>query len=67
MYNTVQLRVLPQVAADQMRLMVEASTALHIDVNRIKKLTLLRRSIDARRRPVMVNLSVGVHVDAVDE
>lgn len=67
MYNTVQLRVLPQVAADQTRLMVEASTALHIDVNRIKKLTLLRRSIDARRRPVMVNLSVGVHVDAVDE
>ena len=66
MYNTLQLRTLPQVAADQTRLLMEASTALNIDANRIKSLVILRRSIDARRRPVMINLTVGVHIDEID-
>jgi len=67
MTEKLQLRVKPSVAADDMLLKVAASTAIGIDVNRIKKIDLLRRSIDARQRRVMINLSVNVHIDCIDE
>lgn len=67
MLQKLQLRLKPEEAADDTRLRIAASTALNIDVNRIKKVDILRRSIDARQRRVMVNLSVQLHIDSVDE
>lgn len=67
MLQKLQLRLKPEVAGDDMRLRVAASTAANIDANRIRKIDILRRSIDARQRQVMINLSVQLHVDSVDE
>lgn len=40
---------------------------LDIDVNRIRRVDIIRRSIDARQRKVMINLTVNVHIDTIDE
>lgn len=66
MLQKIQLRVDPATAADDTRLAVAASTALGIDANRIRRIDLLRRSIDARQRRVILNVSLGVHVDEID-
>lgn len=66
MLTTIQLRLDPESAANEMKLKVAASTALGIDANRIKHIDILRRSIDARQRRVMVNLSVQAHIDEID-
>lgn len=63
----VNLRVTPRTAATEPLLRAEAADALGINPARIARLDILRRSIDARQRRVMINLTVGVHVDAVDE
>ncbi len=67
MIEHVQLRVKPETAYNDLRLAIEISTKLDIDVNRIKKVEIRKRSIDARQRQVMVNLTVDAHIDAVDE
>lgn len=67
MVEKLDLRVDPRTAADNLRLGVEISTRLQIDVNRIKRIDIVRRSIDARQRRVMVNLIVNAHIDEVDE
>lgn len=67
MTEKLQLRVLPAIAADDMQLRVAVSTIMGIDANRIKRIDLLRRSIDARQRKVMVNLTVNVHIDTEDD
>ncbi len=67
MLQTIQLRLKPEVAGNDIRLRVAASTALNIDANRIKRLDILRRSIDARQRQVMVNLNIQLHLDEADE
>lgn len=61
--STLQLRVEPEVAYTQLRLLAELSTRLGIDVNRIKEVKIVKRSIDARQRRVMINLAVDVFVD----
>ncbi len=66
MTQIIQLRLSPEIAADELRLKMAASGELNIDVNRIARIDIMRRSIDARQRRVMINLSVCVHVDAVD-
>lgn len=63
MKQSLQLRVEPRVAYDAMALKVECSTRLNADINRIKDIKIRRRSIDARQRRVMVNLSVDVWLD----
>lgn len=63
MITTIELRVDPRTAAEDTLLRVAASTAASIDPNRIKSLRITRRSIDARQRRVMVNLSVRLWID----
>ncbi|MDE6164809.1 MAG: FAD-dependent monooxygenase, partial [Muribaculaceae bacterium] len=41
------------------------STALGVDINRIRQIDVVKRSIDARQRRVMVNLSIRVHLDEI--
>lgn len=67
MLRQVQLRVKPETAADPLRLAIEVSTMLDIDVNRIRRVDIIRRSIDARQRKVMINLTVNAHIDTIDE
>ncbi|MDE6654242.1 MAG: FAD-binding protein [Muribaculaceae bacterium] len=66
MIEQLQLRVKPEIAYQALRLAIEVSTMLDIDVNRIKKVEIRKRSIDARQKQVMVNLSVDVHIDEID-
>lgn len=67
MIQTIDLRVSPAVAATDALLRRECAAALGIATERIVRADILRRSIDARQKHVMVNLRVMVHVDAVDE
>ena len=67
MTETVTLRVIPKIAATPELLAKECAKNLRIDVKRIKRTDITRRSIDARQRQVYVNLTVVVHVDAIDE
>ena len=66
MVEQIQLRVDPHTAADMLKLKIEISTMKSLDVNRIKQIDIVRRSIDARQRRVMVNLCVNVHIDSFD-
>lgn len=61
--STLQLRVEPQIAYVPLRLMAEVSTALSVDVNRLREVRIVKRSIDARQRRVMVNLTVDAFID----
>ncbi len=67
MTERVEMRLDAQVAYELMRLRVEVSAALNVDVNRIVRVDVVRRSIDARQRQVKVNVSVIAHIDEVDE
>lgn len=61
MKHQLQLRVKPETAFDALRLKIYVSTELDIDVNSITEVRVVRRSIDARQRQVMVNLTVDVY------
>ena len=50
-----------------MRLRAEVSSQIAVDVNHLTEVRVTRRSIDARQRRVMVNLSVDVYVDEAPE
>ena len=63
MIKELQLRVAPEIAYEDLRLLGKVSTDLHIDANAIKKVQIIKRSIDARQRNVMVNLTVRVYVN----
>ncbi len=63
MIKDVDLRVSPERASNMRLLEKDASGALHIDADRIKYVRMTRRSIDARQRNVMVNVSLRVYVD----
>lgn len=63
--STIQIRVAPEVAYNPLRLQAEASSRLEIDINRIKEVRIVKQSIDARQRRVMVNLTADVFVDTL--
>lgn len=63
MIQDIQLRVDPATAYTPLRLTACVSTQLHIDANRIRDIKILKRSIDARQRQVMVNLNVRIYID----
>lgn len=67
MLKELQLRLRPEIAANPLHLSIEASTALDIDVNRIKRIDFAKRSIDARQRQIVVNATLRVHIDEIDE
>lgn len=63
MTETINLRTDPRTAATPMLLQAAAGQMLSIDPNRIKELIITRRSIDARQRRVMVNLTLMAYID----
>lgn len=66
MKRTISLRTTPEIAYTPLRLQAHVSTVENIDVNRIKRIDVRKRSIDARQRQVMVNLTLDVHLDEVE-
>jgi hypothetical protein len=65
MIKEIQIRVLPQDAADEQRLKQIASNETGADMRKIKALRVLKRSIDARQRTVFVNLKLRVFVNEI--
>lgn len=66
MLHKISIQVPPEVGYCANRLPEAAARELHIAKDRILRVDLLRRSIDARRGRVAVNLTLAVHVDAID-
>ena len=63
MTNDYQLRVLPQVAANDAALRSYICQEKGINDDALKAVRILKRSIDARQRTIFVNLTVRVYVD----
>jgi len=63
MTNEYQVRVQPQVAANEQLLRSWLADEYGFDVRTIKAVRILRRSIDARQRTIFVNLKVRVFIN----
>ncbi len=63
MTNEYQIRVMPEVAAQEDRLKRWLADEYGIDVRTICGVRVLKRSIDARQRQIYVNLKVRVYVN----
>lgn len=64
MIENLQVRVKPDIAYTPLKLQLYVADTLGgIDINRIKEVKITRRSIDARQRQVMVNLSLKIFID----
>lgn len=66
MIENINLRLTPEVAGTPARLVAECAKELAVSPDRIMHTAIRRRSIDARQKRVMVNLTVEVHLDVVD-
>ncbi len=68
MIQDIDLRVVPAVAGQPDTLLkAEAVKAAHIEASRVKAIKIVRRSIDARQRRVMVNVRVRLYLDELPE
>ena len=63
MTNEYQIRVKPEIAAQEDRLKMWIADEYGIDVRTIYGFRILKRSIDARQRQIFVNLKVRVYVN----
>ena len=63
MINEYQIRVKPEVAAQEDRLKAYLSDEYGINANEIFGVRILKRSIDARQRQIYVNLKVRAYVN----
>lgn len=64
MLTDITLRISPACASDFVQLAEEAARVMHIKSSQINDLRIIRRSVDARKHPVMLNLGVRVATDA---
>ena len=67
MVNEYQLRVLPQVAYSEQGIIDFLAHDKGIDVRKVQRVRVLRRSIDARQRTVYVNLQVRVYINELPQ
>lgn len=67
MIEKLQIRVAPEIAYVPLRLTMQVSSMLKVDANRIKQCRILKRSIDARQRNVLINLTLAVYIDEEPE
>ncbi|MGL4993503.1 MAG: NAD(P)/FAD-dependent oxidoreductase [Bacteroidales bacterium] len=63
MIKELQLRVLPKIAASEDALIEYLSKEHSIAIKDIKAVRILKRSIDARQRQVMINLKVNMFIN----
>lgn len=62
MQTKIDIRIAPEVAGESSRLYADLARRLGVQPSAINHVAILRRSIDARQRKVMVNLTVNVYV-----
>ena len=67
MYKEIELRITPEEAHDREIVNELLARMLHVDQERIVHVEILRKSIDARQRRVVIQLKVGVHLDRVEQ
>ena len=63
MTTEIQLRILPQLAANEQQLKAYLSEEKGIKLRDITAIRILKRSIDARQRTIFVNLKVRVYIN----
>ena len=63
MIQEFQLRLIPRAASSHSEIARQLAKQHDIDANSIQGIRILKRSIDARQRVVMVNLKVRVYID----
>lgn len=63
MTSEIQLRVTPEIAANEQQLKAYLSREKGINLRDITAIRILKRSIDARQRTIFVNLKVRVYVN----
>ena len=66
MYKEIELRITPEEAHDREIVNELLARMLHVGRERIVHMEILRKSIDARQRRVVIQLKVGVHLDRVE-
>ena len=67
MYTEINIRLTPAEARDNRTMTAHAARVLEVDPGRIVRVDVLRESIDARQRQVMIQQRVGVHVDREEQ
>ena len=67
MYKEIELRITPEEAHDREIVNELLARRLHVGQERIVHVEILRKSIDARQRRVVIQLKVGVHLDRVEQ
>lgn len=67
MYKEIEIRVRPEEAAEPEMIRRLAGRKAGVELQRIKHVDVLKRAVDARQREVMVNLSVGLHIDKIEQ
>ena len=63
MIQELQLRILPEQAANEQNIAAYVAREQGIDIRTVKSVRVLKRSIDARQRTVMVNLKVRLYIN----
>ena len=63
MIQELQLRILPEQAASEQSIAAYVAREQGIDMRTIKSVRVLKRSIDARQRTVMINLKVRLYIN----
>lgn len=67
MYKEIEIRVCPEEAAEKGILIRCAARRLGVSEKRIVHLDVVRRSVDARQRQVMLILLLAVHIDRMEQ
>lgn len=60
-----ELVLSPKEVSNSMIVRSKVSDALNVDINRIKQIDLIKKSIDARQKNIKVLLNVRVHIDEI--
>ena len=67
MIQEYQLRVLPEIAANEQRLKEYLSEEKGLNLRNINATRILKRSIDARQRTIFVNLKIRAYINEMPE
>ena len=65
MYTEIQIRIKPEQAGVEETLRQIAARAAGVGVERLCRVDIVRKSIDARQKEVMFNLVAGLHIDRI--
>lgn len=65
MIKDIQLRVSPAVAANINKIICKSAQVMQINISRIKYAKIIKRSIDARKQTIILNLTVRVYIDEI--